>query len=176
MACVSRLRCNVVSYPQAVLTKAILFCRRCRDRNKIGAGPRPRVPGPDLDPHPPNPRGWGRHNLHSYCDAQWARSSLCSIVVDCCAWVTSQSANIFGTHSNPARTSQTYQVPARCIAPSIANCDDRDSARVIACRDHHWPVCIRSNGAACADEPGRETSRLCPCAEPFAGTKLLSLA
>jgi hypothetical protein len=52
--CLALLRHKFVTVTQITLLKS----RFCKDR----AGSRPREPGPNLGPHPPNPlRGWGRY-------------------------------------------------------------------------------------------------------------------
>ncbi len=129
--CVFRLRCNVASYPQAVLAKAIFFVVDLKIVIKSEPVLVRESPAPISIPIPRHPRGWGRHNLHSHCDAQWAQSGLGLIAVDCCAWVTLQCANIFGTPlSNPSKSAQIDQALARYIAPSIANCDGDCAGRL----------------------------------------------
>src|SRR6516164_798767 len=82
-----------------------------------------------------------------------------------------------GPHDlNPAKTSQTDPVLARCTSRYSASFDDRDNAPSSAYRGHHWRACIRMRGAACGDEHRRRAWQQHQSVEPSARTKLWLLA
>jgi hypothetical protein len=95
--------------------------------NNIGAGPRPHESPAPILPHPPNPRGRGRHNL-SFVVPRNGREIVCDRLL----WI---ATNIFGTLILPE-----LRKPIRVNATpvSIAFADNAQTAAFAKCQRLRW--------------------------------------